>query len=292
MMSMPAWQESLERVDLHTHSSCSDGTLTPTELVSLAATRSVSLLALTDHDTLAGLADAARACRQRGIHFVPGVELSCRWRELEIHVLGLAIDADRAALRSLCEQQRGRRRARIQAMAAQLTALGLPGDAMGEQALRAMAPTRSHLACALRERGFATSVQDAFDRYLSAGRPAFVAASWPPLAEILTAILEAQGMAVLAHPHRYGLSRSRLAELASEFKELGGSGIEVSIAGMSPAEAAEAARIARRFDLAGSMGSDFHQPGLPWRPLGRTVKLPENVIPITARLASAHAPAS
>jgi predicted metal-dependent phosphoesterase TrpH len=290
MMSLP--QELTGRIDLHTHSRCSDGTLAPAELVRLAATRSVTLLALTDHDTLAGLAEARLACQQLGIRFVPGVELSSRWRDLEVHVLGLGIDADDAALRQLCEQQRARREARIQAMAERLSALGLPGSAIAAQALRSAAPTRSHLAAALHARGLAASAQDAFDTYLSAGRPAFVASGWPPLSHIVAAILAARGVAVLAHPHRYRLARSRMAELASEFKNLGGGGLEVSVAGMSLAEASEAARLARRFDLAGSIGSDFHHPGLPWRPLGRLVKLPQDVTPITARLAPAHSAAS
>src|SRR6185437_4549929 len=136
------------RVDLHTHSCCSDGTLRPAELVRLAATRGVWLLALTDHDTLEGLPEAQAACRQQGIRFVPGVELSCAWRELEIHVLGLGIDAGDAPLRSLCSQQLERRRAGIEAIATRLSALGLPGRALADGALQACAPTRGHLAAA------------------------------------------------------------------------------------------------------------------------------------------------
>lgn len=286
-MSEPATAQQL-RIDLHTHSCCSDGALRPDELVDLAARRGVSLLALTDHDTLEGLPEAQRACEKRGIQFVPGVELSCRWQQIEIHVLGLAIDATDAALRSLCSEQRHRRQERIEAIGARLSALGLPGQVLIDSALSAAAPTRAHLAEGLKRHGFAASAQEAFDRYLAPGRPGFVAASWPSLASIVQHVLDAGGVAVLAHPHRYGLSRARLSELAHEFKRLGGAGIEISVAGMGPAKAAEAARLARRFDLAGSMGSDFHQPGIPWRPLGRFVKLPEAVTSITARLAQAQ----
>jgi hypothetical protein len=290
MSSSP--QELTGRVDLHTHSCRSDGTLAPAQLVTLAASRGVTLLALTDHDTLAGLAEARLACQQHGIRFVPGVELSSRWGDRELHVLGLGIDAGDAALCRLCDQQHARRKERIQGMAERLSMLGLPGSVIAAEALRSAAPTRSHLAAALYARGLSASAQDAFDRYLSAGRPAFMAASWPPLSDIVPTIVAAGGLAVLAHPHRYRLSRSQMAELMSEFKQLGGCGVEVSVAGMSLADASEAARIARRFDLAGSIGSDFHQPGLPWRPLGRLVKLPQDVIPITARLAQAHSAAS
>ncbi|HEX4051665.1 MAG TPA: PHP domain-containing protein [Steroidobacteraceae bacterium] len=280
----------LGRVDLHTHSCCSDGTLRPAELVKLAATRSVSMLALTDHDTLEGLPEAQLACEQHDIQFVSGVELSCFWEELEIHVLGLGIDAADAPLRSLCGQQRRRRQERIEAIGERLSALGLPGRALADSALRAAAPTRGQLAEGIKTHGFTSNAQEAFERYLAPGRPAFVPAAWPSLAAILQHVLAAGGLPVLAHPHRYGLSGARLGKLSSEFKHLGGCGIEISVAGMSPAKSAEAARLARRFDLAGSMGSDFHRPGIPWRPLGRLVKLPEAVTPITARLAQAHGP--
>ena len=286
-MSEPATAQ-LHRVDLHTHSCCSDGALRPGELVKLAATRGVSMLALTDHDTLQGLPEAQRACEQLGIQFVPGVELSCRWQELEIHVLGLGIDATDEALRSLCSEQCRRRQERIETIGARLSALGLPGQMLVGEALGAAAPTRAHVAAGLQRHGFASSAQEAFDRYLTRGRPGFVASTWPSLASIVEHVLGAAGAAVLAHPHRYGLSGARLRELTHEFKRLGGAGIEISVAGMGPAKAAEAARLARRFDLAGSMGSDFHQPGIPWRPLGRLVKLPEAVTSITARLAQAR----
>jgi hypothetical protein len=280
----------LGRVDLHTHSCCSDGTLRPAELVDLAAARGVSMLALTDHDTLEGLPEARLACESRGIHFVSGVELSCLWEDVEIHVLGLGFDAAETSLRSLCSEQRQRREHRIEAICARLSTLGLPGRDLADGALRAAAPTRAHLANGIKTCGFTSSAQEAFERYLAPGRPAFVPATWPALAAIAQHILGAGGLPVLAHPHRYGLSGTRLGELAREFKRLGGAGIEISVAGMSPAKTAEAARLARRFELAGSMGSDFHQPGIPWRPLGRLVKLPEAVTPITARLAQAHGP--
>ncbi len=276
------------RIDLHAHSCCSDGTLTPTALVDTAAARGVSLLALTDHDTLAGIAEAQAACTRQGIRFVPGIELSCHWHEVEIHVLGLSIDPTHATLDNLCREQLIRRRERVAAMARRLTALGLPGHALADQALNALSPTRAHLAQALSDQGLVDGAQQAFERYLAVGRPAYVAAAWPPLATIIATVSAAGGLAVLAHPHRYGLPHARLAALASDFKRLGGTGIEVSVAGMSPAEAAAAARLARRFELAGSIGSDFHQPGLPWRPLGRFAKLPEAVTPLTARLAQAR----
>lgn len=277
----------LGRIDLHTHSDCSDGTLAPLELVRLAAERSVSLLALTDHDTLAGLDEAQHACERSALRFVGGVELSCLWRASEIHVLGLGIEVRDADLQQLCHAQQARRRRRIRAIGERLTALGLPGDAISDSALASASPTRAHLARGLHERGFADSAQQAFERYLAPGRSAYVPPGWPRLDEIMDRLRSARGLAVLAHPHRYRLARAALTELACEFKQLGGGGIEVSMAGMSPTQVAGAARLARRFELAGSIGSDFHQPGIPWRPLGRLVKLPEAVTPVTARLGTA-----
>jgi predicted metal-dependent phosphoesterase TrpH len=277
---------ALERIDLHTHSDCSDGSLSPSELVRLAAMRGVTLLALTDHDTTAGLAEAQAACARHGIGFVTGIELSCRWRDSEIHVLGLGFDATHAELAALCDAQLARRRVRISAMATRLAALGLPGDALARSALRAASPTRAHLAQSLHEHSFADSPQDAFDRYLAPGKPGYVPAAWPTMGEILACIRNAGGIAVLAHPHRYGLSAARRLALVSEFKALGGEALEISVTGMSPAEGAAAEQLARRFGLAGSTGSDFHQPGLPWRPLGRFAKLAEAVTPITVRLAA------
>ncbi len=276
---------SLERIDLHTHSHCSDGALSPAELVHLAAARGVALLALTDHDTTAGLPEAQAACERHGITFVPGIEWSCRWQDHEIHVLGLGIDASDAGLAALCTAQQQRRRERIAAISRRLTALGLPGESLAQNALATAAPTRGHLAQALHEQRLAKSPQDAFDRYLARGAPAYVAAAWPALAEVIDCVRAAGGIGVLAHPHRYRLSGRQRAALVGEFRTLGGDGIEISLAGMSPAEGAEAERLARRFGLAGSTGSDFHQPGLPWRPVGRFAKLAEAVTPITARLA-------
>ncbi|HXL97134.1 MAG TPA: hypothetical protein VN925_02100, partial [Steroidobacteraceae bacterium] len=152
------------------------------------------------------------------------------------------------------------------------------------EALAAAAPTRAHLARGLCSRGLAPSVQAAFDRWLQRGRPGYIAAQWPQLATAVRCIVDAAGVAVLAHPHRYRLSNGVLRELLGDFKAAGGAGLEVSLAGMGPADADRVASLARRFDLAGSIGSDFHEPGLPWRPLGRFAKLPDGITPIMVRL--------
>jgi 3',5'-nucleoside bisphosphate phosphatase len=273
-----------QRIDLHTHSNCSDGVLAPAALVALAAQRQVDLLALTDHDTAAGCDEARAACKLHGIRFVPGVELSCQWRGREIHIIGLNLDSAHAPFIAHCAAVLELRRQRIGAMAERLSRAGLPGDELAAEALAAAAPTRAHLARALCSRGLAASVQAAFDRWLKRGQPGYVAACWPALAIAVHCIVAAGGAAIVAHPHRYPLSNGVLRELLGEFKAAGGAGLEVSLAGMGPADADRLAALARRFDLAGSIGSDFHEPGLPWRPLGRFAKLPDRITPIVALL--------
>jgi predicted metal-dependent phosphoesterase TrpH len=272
------------RVDLHTHSHRSDGLLAPAALVALAAQRQVELLALTDHDTAAGCDEARAACQVHGIRFLPGVELTCLWRGREVHVIGLNPDIAQPLFIGHCSSVLQLRRQRIARMSERLSQAGLPGAALAAEALAAAAPTRAHLARALCALGLASSVQAAFDRWLKRGQPGYVAAEWPTLATAVRCIIAAGGTAVLAHPHRYPVSSGVLRELLGEFKAAGGAGLEVSLAGMAPSDADRLATLARHFDLAGSIGSDFHEPGLPWRPLGRFAKLPDRITPIMDRL--------
>jgi predicted metal-dependent phosphoesterase TrpH len=274
----------LELIDLHTHSRWSDGVLAPAELVERAARRSVQLLALTDHDTVGGCAEAQRAAHTHGVRFIAGTELTAGWRGREVHVVGLRVRLPSAELERHCAQMMALRHERIVAMAQRLTRAGLPGEALAAGALAIPAPTRTHLARALCEQGFSKDRQQAFDRWLGRGRPGYVEARWPELAEVVAHITAAGGLAVLAHPHRYALSGGELRALVDAFKQAGGAGIEVSVSGMSPKAADRAASLARRFALAGSIGSDFHEPDLPWRPLGRFAKLPEGITPIAACL--------
>jgi hypothetical protein len=272
------------RVDLHTHSDCSDGLLSPAALVALAARREVAMLALTDHDTLAGCQQAALACAAQAIRFIPGIELSCEWREREIHVVGLRIDLGDAPLLAHSALLLERRRARIEAIAQRLTRARLPGQELAAMTLAVAVPTRTHLARALCTLGLARNVPDAFERWLKRGRAGYVNAQWPSLATTVLRIRAAGGIAVLAHAHRYAVSNGVLRELVGEFKAAGGEAIEVSLAGMGAGDADRLAALARRFELAGSIGSDFHEPDLPWRPLGRFAKLHDLITPVMALL--------
>jgi predicted metal-dependent phosphoesterase TrpH len=273
-------------IDLHTHSHHSDGTVSPAALVALAATRQVKVLALTDHDTTAGLAEAGSAAREAGIRFINGVEITAGWRGQELHIVGLGINPQHPVLASHLERLVQLRRSRVAAIGERLrkSSSFKDADPTAEVLAGPAVPTRTHVARAIVALGLAKSTQDAFDRWLGRGCKGHVPQEWPDLASAVGAIRAAGGHAVLAHPHRYKLSSGALGNLCTEFKECGGSALEVSLPAMSPNDAARLARLARQHELAGSAGSDFHEPGLPWRPLGRFAKLPDGVEPLLARL--------
>lgn len=270
-------------VDLHLHSTASDGMLEPAALVAHVAGCGVELMALTDHDTVAGIEAAAAAARVYGIGFVAGVELSVTWRGRELHVLGLAIDPQAPVLAHGLGTQQTLREARAERIAARLEAAGAPGNA-AMTSIRAAGslPTRTHFARALVAAGAAADVQAAFDRWLGRGRPGHVASAWPALAEATGWILAAGGKAVIAHPMRYPLSAGARRELCAEFKDAGGAGIEVITGGGTVRDREQAISLAVRSGLEGSAGSDFHDPAIPWNPPGRLAKLPASIRPVWA----------
>jgi predicted metal-dependent phosphoesterase TrpH len=268
-------------IDLHTHSNCSDGSLRPAELVTRAAAAHVEVLALTDHDTTAGLGEARRCAAESGIEFVAGVEISASWRAQSIHVLGLWIDPDSPGLRSALLGQAEQRVLRMRKICARLTRLNLPGDRLlaDVEALPGV-PTRTHLAQALVTSGVVRCRQDAFRKFLGRGRAAHVAAEWPSIAVVVGWITAAGGIASLAHPARYGLSGGARRGLLTDFAAAGGRAIEV-VSGSGAADHIDAcAQLAVEFGFEGSVGSDFHDPQLVWNPLGRLAKLPDCVTPV------------
>ena len=270
-------------VDLHLHSTASDGMLDPAALVAHVASCGVRLMALTDHDTVAGVGAAAAAARDHGIGFVPGVEISVTWRGRELHVLGLAIDpAAPVLMRGLASQQE-LRETRALGIAERLQKAGAPGnEAMATIRAAGSLPTRTHFARALVALGAAADIQTAFDRWLGRGRPGHVASAWPELAEATGWITGAGGKAVIAHPMRYPLSGGARRELCAEFKGAGGAGIEVVTGGGSVRDREQAISLAVRSGLEGSAGSDFHDPAIPWNPPGRLAKLPASIRPVWA----------
>jgi hypothetical protein len=268
-------------IDLHTHSNCSDGALSPAQLVAHAAAAGVEVLALTDHDTVAGIDQAQRAAAGQGLRFVPGVEISASWRAQSIHVLGLWIDPACAGLRGMLDAQGDLRRVRMRKMCARLEKLRLPGTELlaaveGNPGL----PTRAHLAAALVAGGHVATAEAAFRKYLGKGKSAHVAAEWPALAAVIGWVRAAGGVASLAHPVRYALSAGARRRLLADFTAAGGAALEVVSGGNGAQHVDTCAALAVTHGLQGSVGSDFHSPHAAWNPLGRSLKLPDCVAPV------------
>ena len=268
--------------DLHCHSTSSDGVLTPEAVIRRAATNGVAVLALTDHDEVAGLAEAAQAAREYGIRFVPGVEASITWGGTTIHIVGLGIDPGNATLTAGLGQVQSSRERRAAKIAAQLESLGIAGSLAGAYTYAGNPRLigRAHFARFLVERGVAPDVATVFKHYLVRGKPGYVPHQWADLADAVASIRASGGRAVVAHPGRYKLPRADLRQFLGEFKRAGGEGIEVVTGSHSPGQYTEFARLAREFGFLASRGSDFHGPDESPIDLGMLPPLPGDLKPV------------
>ncbi len=273
--------------DLHCHSTVSDGLLTPTELVTRAAERGVKFLALTDHDDIDGLDEAAKVSAQLGIGFINGVEISVTWRTHTLHIVGLRIDPHYPALVEGLSQIRSGRRHRAELMAESLARSGIGGvlDGAYRYASNPEIIGRTHFARYMVEAGLCKDVGSVFKRYLVKGKPGYVPHQWADLQDAIDWIRGAGGIAVLAHPGRYTAGRKAMGkptmrELLQEFAEKGGKAIEVVTGSHTPPQYAEFARYATEFGLLSSCGSDYHGPGESYRDLGRLPDLPLECKPV------------
>ncbi|MEL7538588.1 MAG: PHP domain-containing protein [Pseudomonadota bacterium] len=263
-------------VDLHTHSTASDGTLSPHELLAVAAASGVELLALTDHDTLAGF-DALRGTASP-LTLLPGVELSVAWTRRDVHVVGLNFDPDNRQLRALLDAQQQARAERAARIAAKLERRGADNMlALAREQAGGRTPGRVHFARGLVAAGVVKTTRDAFRRLLGDGKPADVRGDWVKLDDAINALRRAGGEAILAHPLTYRLSATGLRALLNEFAAAGGTAVEW-------ADVSEHPNLARVLDeritahrLAVSSGSDFHGSTQPWRRLGRIEPVPEHL---------------
>jgi 3',5'-nucleoside bisphosphate phosphatase len=269
-------------VDLHCHSTASDGLLSPAVLAERASARGVTLFALTDHDALCGLAEARAAAEARGLAFVDGVEISVTWRGTTIHIVGLRIDPHNAELRRGLELVRGSRVRRARSIAESLEAAGIADSFEGAMAHveNPEIVSRTHFARFLVQRGYARDVRGVFHHYLVKGKPGYVPHEWAALADAVGWIRAAGGVAVVAHPGRYKLPRPELRELLAEFVQCGGTGIEVVTGSHAPEQYAEFAALARELGLLASRGSDFHGPGESKVELGALPQLPHDLKPV------------
>jgi len=270
-------------IDLHTHSRVSDGTLTPSELVALAAGRGVKILALTDHDSVAGLAAAKQAAAGTDLRLVDGVEVSVSWENKTLHVVGLDLDPAHPALTAGLTRLQEVRNQRARKIGERLEAKGIEGAYAGAMTLAGEAqPTRTHFARFLHQAGHVKDEAQAYKKWLGRGKPGNVSAEWASLEEAILWIRAAGGQAVLAHPFRYGITRAWLIKVLTAFKQAGGDGMEVVSGRGNPDEFHTALHLTQRFELAASVGSDFHAPA-PYSQPGVAVELPANVPAVWSR---------
>ena len=246
-------------IDFHTHTTASDGALSPSELFSRAVDRGLTALAVTDHDTLAGW-QTAQALQNQGVALVCGVELSCQWGGATIHVVGLNVDADSGELLEALDQLQQLRRDRAEKIAAKLERLGAVGALAGAQALAGEAAIcRPHFAHWLVSEGYMPSVSRAFDKWLGNGKPGDIKTPWPALADTVAVIVAAGGVPILAHPLKYRFTRTKLRALCDAFSVAGGVAVEIVNGRQSDAEITQLKRLAVDKNLSVSLGSDFHR---------------------------------
>lgn len=268
--------------DLHSHTTASDGYLTPEALVARAVEMRVGVLAITDHDTTEGLARAAQAIadNQLPLQLINGVEISTLWENHEIHIVGLGIDPQHPAMMNLLRSQAELRQLRAQEMGRRLAKARIEGAWEGALRLaQGGAVTRAHFARYLVEFGAADNIAQVFKKYLAKGKTGYVPPQWCTIEQAIDAIHQSGGQAVVAHPGRYDLSTKWLKRLLAFFAEQGGDAMEVAQCQQAPNERAQLAAYARDYQLLASQGSDFHQP-CSWIELGRKLWLPAGVEPV------------
>lgn len=259
-------------IDLHMHSTASDGGMAPTELVALAARRGLSRMSLTDHDSMEGIFEAQQAARAEGISLLPGCELSVRWRNQTIHIVALMPEGAGDALSAGLRQQHEARERRSHEIAMRMERLGLENayERAREQAMLSGAGdrplSRPDFARALVEAGIARNLQDAFKRHLGAGQKGDVKAHWREMEEAVGWVRADGGIAVMAHPMRYKLTRTKRGELLRDFIAAGGEGAELVSGFQNIDRARDLARQLDELGLYASVGSDFHFPGGPLAP--------------------------
>lgn len=268
--------------DLHCHSTRSDGLLAPAEVVARAAVRGVRTLALTDHDEVSGLREARERAGDVGVGFINGVEISVTWSGHTLHIVGLHIDPDNSELATGLEQIRSGRQSRAENIACGLEKAGIAGSLAGARSYVTNPELvgRTHFARFLVERGHARDVQAVFRKYLTDGKPGYVPHQWASLDQAVHWIKVSGGIAVLAHPGRYGLTRAERESVLSSFKDTGGSAVEVVTGSHMPDQYATWAGYAQRFGLLASAGSDFHAPGESRRDFGELPGLPAGCTPV------------
>lgn len=277
---------SILNADLHCHSVISDGTLTPEALAERAKANGVELWALTDHDEVGGQDRAMAAARTQGLPYLTGTEISITFADKTVHIVGLGFDAHNTQLVEGLRRTRGGRGERAQEMSEGLAKVGIQGAYQGalQFAGNPELISRTHFARFLVETGVCSDTSEVFRKFLTEGKPGFVPHRWARLQEAVQWITGAGGVAVIAHPARYGFSPNEEYALFSEFKAHGGRAVEVVTGSHSSQEAVRYAETALEFDLAASRGSDFHSPDESRVDLGHLPPLPAHLKPVWSLL--------
>ena len=270
-------------VDLHTHSFISDGTLSPEQLVQAALDLKIHTLALTDHDTMDGLVLARKHAQDYDIQIISGVEISSQWsrhnkqKSYGVHIVALNMQ-DEAPIKTMLEKQKKVRAERAK-LICELLEKCIGFDIYPEVLAKVDGfpdrVTRTHIAKTLVEKNIVSRPQQAFDRFLKEGKKAFVKFDGIGLKETIEVIHASQGFAVLAHPTRYDLSATNIRYLIELFAECGGDAVELPSSSEPLSTRQMVDRMIQQFDLAVSIGSDFHGENMPWIKLGNTPKVNE-----------------
>ncbi|WP_417446772.1 PHP domain-containing protein [Kangiella sp.] len=268
--------------DLHNHTHASDGSLSPVELIELAIERGVDELAITDHDSVAGVLALREQADDFAINLIEGVEISAGWGKHTLHILGLNIDPEHAGLSSFLKLQQQKRHTRALEMAHKMQKAGIE-EAVADVEVMLQEQNmvcRTHLAQYLLDKGAVNNFANAFKKYLAKGGKAFVKDEWFELEDAIAIIKQAGGVPVLAHPTRYKMGSNQLHELIQSFQTMGGEGIEVCYPNIHPGKKNLLANWAQKYNLLGSQGSDFHSPDKPWALLGKFPPMPVDVTPV------------
>ena len=274
--------EPLLNADLHCHSVVSDGTLTPEALAARAKANGVQLWALTDHDEIGGQERAMAAAKALDMKYLTGVEISITFAGKTVHIVGLGFDHTNEALVQGLRNTRGGRAERAQEMSEGLAKVGIHGAYEGalKYAGNHELISRTHFARFLVESGVCKDTSEVFRKYLTENKPGFVPHRWASLENAVTWITGAGGVAVIAHPARYGFTANEEYALFTEFINHGGRGVEVITGSHSSADALQYAETALEFNLAASRGSDFHSPDESHTDLGTLPWLPGQLKPV------------
>jgi predicted metal-dependent phosphoesterase TrpH len=268
--------------DLHCHSTISDGVFAPEVVAERAHARGVTLWALTDHDEVSGQQRARARAEALGMQYLSGVEISVTWAKQTVHIVGLGIDPENAALLLGLRETRAGRAGRARRIGERLAKLGMPGSFEGALTFAGNPEliSRTHFARFLVEAGHCPTVQSVFDQYLSDDGPAHEPMQWAKLEDAVAWIRGAGGIAVIAHPGRYHYTPTQFGALFDSFKAVGGQAIEVITGSHTVPQYQEYAQVARQYDFLASCGSDFHSAKESKIDFGSLPPLPADLKPV------------